>query len=370
MPPRSFLLDPPTKPASKRAIPSLQEPANLTPFEKKIAANPYATPVRQCLYTRLILPNAFLTKFIQAAGPDDRPWIVPERILPHVITRKPKRDLSHDDPRNGFGKWMATTSAVIDSAIKEGRYRMINPAGFMRQDMTKLVYAQWSIRVAHEFRILPGTSYSEANKKESSLRHPRFISLDGSKARPPGTKKSSGGSTKHGSVKENESEAESGSVLGFRSAQNVELPCVMYFDKGLQQASGTSRKDGDTVDMDEVQEQPTLGSVTVPAGSPLKDIDITKPRLPVFAKDRLPLREHMEILQSNGRKFKTPVYDMERLFAHHPQGLEVIKAACLDLLPRGQRPSDDQDSVPVWVGVRGSKTTIPVCIGLWKMASM
>jgi hypothetical protein len=41
MPPRSFLLDPPTKPKSKRFILSEQELTNLTPFEKKIAANPY-----------------------------------------------------------------------------------------------------------------------------------------------------------------------------------------------------------------------------------------------------------------------------------------------------------------------------------------
>lgn len=63
---------------------------------------------------------AFLTKFIQAAGPDDRPWIVPERILPHAITKKPTPSAYQDDPRNGLGRWMTTTSAVIDNVIREG----------------------------------------------------------------------------------------------------------------------------------------------------------------------------------------------------------------------------------------------------------
>ncbi|KAF9904316.1 hypothetical protein EC991_002822 [Linnemannia zychae] len=250
------------------------------------------------------------------------------------------------------------------------RYRVINPAGFMRQDMTSLVYAQWSIRITHEFRTLPGTLFSEANKKIPSLRHPLFIALDGSQAHPPGTKRSSGAIIRHGSTKEDKSEVESRSVLGFRSAQNVELPCVLYFGKGLQLAHGAIKKDAETLDESVAHGHSTVDSTPVPEGSSWKDIDITKPELPVLAKDRLPFREQMEISQSNGRKFTSPVYDIERLFAHHPQGLEVIKSSCLDLLPRGQRPSDDHDSVPMWVGIRGSKATIPVCVGLWKLASM
>jgi hypothetical protein len=103
MPPRSFLLDLPTKPTSKRLTPAQREHQPLSAFEKKIEHNPYgmphvlmfwrgghdprqprpfislktsplrpnmylfplmstiaailATPVRQCLYTRLLLPS-------------------------------------------------------------------------------------------------------------------------------------------------------------------------------------------------------------------------------------------------------------------------------------------------------------------------
>ncbi|KAG0371750.1 hypothetical protein BGX24_001248 [Mortierella sp. AD032] len=373
MPARSFLLDLPSKPTPKRVPPSAQESESLTSFEKKIAANPYAailaTPVRQCLYTRLLLPNAFLTKFIQAAGPDDQPWVVPERILPHALTRNPKSDLSQDNLRHGFGKWMATTSTVIDSAIREGRHRMINPSGFIRQDMAKLVYAQWSIRVAHEFKLLFRTSFTKPTKTRPSLRHPRFIVLDGSHAHPPGIKNASSTWAKQSSRGGDELGVDSASVLGLRSAQNVELPCVLYFGTGLRPTSETTTAEPETVGKDKAQEQVTLESVAV-AGSPWMDINITKPTLPAFTKDKLPTRARMEVSQSNGRRFKTPVYDMEQLFAHHPQGLEVIKATCLDLLPHAQVPSDDQDTAPVWVGVRGSKETIPVCVGLWKMASM
>lgn len=108
MPPRSFLLDLPAKPKSKRLTPSQRNPEPLSSFEKKIANNPYgmpllyamfweaimaranqepffhcrscpltshlpllpmsnlaailATPVRQCLYTRLLLPSGTVSE--------------------------------------------------------------------------------------------------------------------------------------------------------------------------------------------------------------------------------------------------------------------------------------------------------------------
>ncbi|KAG0067541.1 hypothetical protein BGZ89_005953 [Linnemannia elongata] len=369
MPPRSFLLDLPTRPTPKRLSPAEREHETLTSFEKKIANNPYAailaTPVRQCLYTRLILPSAFLTKFIQAAGPDDRPWIVPERILPHAITRKPTPSAYHDDPRNGFGKWMITTSAVIDNVIREGRYKMINTAAFMRQDMSKLVYAQWSIRVAHEFRVLYKTSFTKETKKQPTLRRPRFILLDGTHAHPPGTRR------KIDTIGSNGLVEGLGPILGFRSAQRIDVPCVLYFGKGLQLKSGMgASKDAVALSKEITKNKDRDRSVprrTSESGL-LEEIDITKPNLPTLAKDRQSTHEQMEIWQSTGRRFKSPVYDMERLFEHHPQGLDVIKQKCLELMPNAQVPSSDEEVAPVWLGVRGSRETIPICIGLWKIA--
>ncbi|KAF8934212.1 hypothetical protein BGZ47_010452 [Haplosporangium gracile] len=309
---------------------------------------------------------SFLTKFIQAAGPDDKPWIVPERILPHAITKKPTPSAYHDDPRNGFGKWMATTSAVIDNVIKEGRYKMINTAAFMRQDMSELVYAQWSIRVAHEFRVLYKESFTKETKKQPTLRRPRFIVMDGSHAHPPGGKKTGDNSGTSGAMEG------LAPILGFRSAQRIEVPCVLYFGKGLQLTSGVTSKNASEVSKETKKSNDRNLSVSrqTPATGLLEDLDITKPNLPVFVMDRHPTHEQMDIWQSSGRWFKSPVYDMERLFEHHPQGLEVIKQKCLELLPTAQVPTSDMNAAPMWLGVRGSRMTIPICIGLWKMASI
>ncbi|KAG9067716.1 hypothetical protein KI688_011303 [Linnemannia hyalina] len=348
MPPRSFILDLPTRPTPKRLSPAEREHEELTSFEKKIANNPYA----------------FLTKFIQAAGPDDRPWIVPERILPHAITKKPTPSAYQDDPRNGFGKWMTTTSTVINNVIREGKYKSINTVAFMRQDMSKLVYAQWSIRVAHEFRVLYKTSFTKETKKQPTLRRPRFIVLDGAYAHPPGTRGKIDITGSNGLVEGLRP------ILGFRSAQRIEVPCVMYFGKGLQLTSGTSTsKDAAAMSKESKKNKDrdlSMSRRTSKSGL-LDEIDITKPNLPTLAKDRQLAHEKMEIWQSTGRRFKSPVYDMERLFEHHPQGLDVIKQKCLELMPNAQVPSSDEEVAPVWLGVRGSRETIPICIGLWKM---
>lgn len=249
-----------------------------------------------------------------------------------------------------------------------GRYKMINTAAFMRQDMSALVYAQWSIRVAYEFRVLYKMSFTKETKTQPSLRRPRFIVMDGSHAHPPEGRKSSANSDSSGLAEG------LGSILGFRSSQRIEVPCVMYFDKGLELTSGVSSKDtvvaGKETNKNKKKDQDLSVQRRTPATGLLEEIDITKPSLPVFTKDRQPTQEQIEIWQSSGRRFKSPVYDMERLFEHHPQGLEVIKQKCLELLPNDQRPSGDQGSVPMWLGVRGSKETIPICIGLWKMAYM
>lgn len=245
-----------------------------------------------------------------------------------------------------------------------GRYKMINTAAFMRQDMSKLIYAQWSIRVAHEFRVLYKTSFTKETKKQPTLRRPRFIVMDGTHAHPPGTRR------KTGITDGSELVEGLGPILGFRSAQKIEVPCVLYFGKGLRLTSGTgTSKDAEAVSKENKRNKNrdlSMSRRTAESGL-LEEIDITKPNLPTLAKDGQSTHEQMEIWQSTGRRFKSPVYDMERLFEHHPQGLDVIKQKCLELMPNAQVPSSDEEAAPIWLGVRGSRETIPICIGLWKM---
>lgn len=241
---------------------------------------------------------------------------------------------------------------------------MINTAAFMRQDMSKLVYAQWSIRVAHEFRVLYRTSFTKETKKQPTLRRPRFIVLDGTHAHPPGTRGKIDITGNSGLVEG------LGPILGFKSAQRIEVPCVLYFGKGLQLTSGTgTSKNAAAVNKESKKNTNRDLSVSrrTSESGLLEEIDITKPNLPTLAKDRQPTHEQMDIWQSTGRRFKSPVYDMERLFEHHPLGLDVIKQKCLELMPNAQVPSNDEGVAPVWLGVRGSRETIPICIGLWKM---
>lgn len=191
--------------------------------------------------------------------------------------------------------------------------------------------------------------------------------MDGTHANPPGTRRKIDVTGSSGLVEG------LGPILGFRSAQKIEVPCVLYFGKGLQLTSGTdTSKDAAAVSKErkENKDRDLAVSRRTSESGLLEEIDITKPNLPTLAKDRQSTHEQMEIWQSSGRRFKSPVYDMEQLFEHHPQGLDVIKQKCLELMPNAQVPSVDEIEVPMWLGVRGSRETIPICIGLWKMTSL
>ncbi|KAF9921725.1 hypothetical protein FBU30_008212 [Linnemannia zychae] len=285
MPPRSFILDRPTKPPLKRVSPSKQKSITPSTYEKKIASNPYA----------------FLTKIIQAAGPNDTPWIVPERILPHAITKISTSESNQEQLRNGPGKWVRTTFDVIDSVVKEGRYKIITTSGFMRTDMSKLIYAQWSIRVAHEFRELFKASTLKSTKTQSSIRQSRFVILDGSHAHPPGSQMSVKTNVTNGNADDDEEKTDLKSILEFRSAQNMEIPCVLYFDKGLQTAFKQVELDSENQENNEatqnrdqniIQKKPSEIAIATLLGlEQLNEIDITKPTLPASTKDQQPKSE-------------------------------------------------------------------------------
>ncbi|CAO3568576.1 unnamed protein product [Mortierella alpina] len=327
---RSFLLDTPRRPPSKRASSSRNLPGNATAFEQQIANNPYAsilaTPLRQCLYTRKSLPNAFMTKFIQAAAdsPGDRSWIVPEQIVPKSLAAHASR---RTPDRHGMGKWVFSGSKVMEAMVKEGKYKIIASSAYMRPDIARLVYAQWTIRVAHEFqnltklprrRRMPLVKLTPATGPETLTDASRDAAepllLDVPTHRPP--------------------------------------LCVLYFQGGVlpsQHADGSS-----------TPLEPTL-HVDV-------DVDISRPDLPSFES----YREHglKTVTVRNGKKTTAtvPMYDMNRLFSNHPKGLQAIRRACssrpLDMHAPGQDPQTQ------WVGIAESSWTLPIATGLWKLSSL
>ncbi|KAG9321619.1 hypothetical protein KVV02_006723 [Mortierella alpina] len=325
---RSFLLDAPRKPPSKRSSPSRDLPGNAIAFEQQIANNPYAsilaTPLRQCLYTRKSLPSAFMTKLIQAAAdsPRERSWIVPEQIIPRSLSPHSSRGTQD---RHGMGKWVFSGFKVMESMVKEGKYKIIASSAYMRPDIMQLVYAQWTIRVAHEFHSL---------SKLSPRRRMPMVKL--TPAAEPRT---------HTGASQDATET----VLLNAPTHRPPL-CVLFFQNGLLPFK---HADGDPVPLD-----PTLKV----------DIDITHPDLPSFES----YREHgpKTVTVCGGKKATAtvPLYDMNQLFRNHPEGLLAIQHACsgrpLDLHSPGQDPHTQ------WVGIVESSWGLPIATGLWKLSSL
>ncbi|KAF9376704.1 hypothetical protein CPB97_010648 [Podila verticillata] len=169
---RSFLFDEPHRPRSKRQLSDKDGPLkDRTKFERDLASNQFAailaSPIRQCFFTRKSLPSAFLTKLIQAAPSEsfDRPWIVPEGIIPAGAS-------TLGEPRRfGFGKWIFSNSKIIGAMVKEGKYKMINAAAFIRPDLPQLIYAQMTYRVATGFQNLRQAGRSVVQLDLSNNRH-------------------------------------------------------------------------------------------------------------------------------------------------------------------------------------------------------
>ncbi|KAF1988378.1 hypothetical protein K402DRAFT_392124 [Aulographum hederae CBS 113979] len=78
--------------------------AELTPFQKKLAANPYAhalaTPIRLCNITGAHLPTAFLQDFSLTPDPESSgPWLLPTALYAANLPRSQRKSLQATKPR-------------------------------------------------------------------------------------------------------------------------------------------------------------------------------------------------------------------------------------------------------------------------------
>ncbi|KAG0234909.1 hypothetical protein BGX31_004418 [Mortierella sp. GBA43] len=320
---RSFLLDPYSKPPSLRASPSRELPEDVAPFERRLASNPYAsilaTPVRQCLYTRKSLPNAFLTKLIQAASdvPKERPWIVTEGILPHQITRE------HASNRYGTGRWVYSGPNIMERMIKDGKYKMISSSAQIRPNLAQLVYAQWTIRVASDIvdLCMPTSGPSPVILLENEA----AAKVEGSNAETKDT------------------------CLTWSGNSTDKLQCVLYF--------GPPRSDIDSADGNlQNQEDEAL-------------IDITQPNLPTLM-DRSRVLKTATINGVEKNTVTVPMYAMEHLFHNHSNGLRAIQLACTRRLLHAMSNDQTVNQNSRWIGLVESPASVAAAMGLWKLAAM
>ncbi|KAF8933660.1 hypothetical protein BGZ58_006200 [Dissophora ornata] len=271
-------------------------PAKATAFERRMANNPYA----------------FLTRLIQAApeSPEVQAWIVPEGIIPHKISTSSTPD--QDSNRSGMGKWVYSGSNIMESMVKEGKYKMMNSSAYARPDMAQLVYAQWTIRLAHDILELLKTARVP----------PPLVTL----------------------TKEPSKYADDSRQL-FQSPQSKGLQCVLYF----KHTSDTNPRPNDDRSLEQC---PTF--------------DISQPSLPTLMSRSLVLQE-VTIHGKKGGPSAVPLYDMEQLFHNHPNGYKAILHACHKQLPTAKDQASDNLG---WVGLVESQSSVPVAVGLWKLASM
>ncbi|KAF9358137.1 hypothetical protein BGX26_002428 [Mortierella sp. AD094] len=269
-----------------------------------------------------------MTKLIQAApeSQGDRAWIVPEKIIPEKLLSK--SILDQDSSRFGLGKWIYSGSKTVEIMVKEGKYKMINSSAYMRPDMARLIYAQWTIRVAYDAMQL-----CKGGSKQSS-----FITLTNSRL----------GDDSGDSVVDD--------IAVYDSPENKRLQCVLYFgasDKPTTFSGGSEPKD-------------TEAGFTSHQNSSAP-IDITRPKLP-SRMSRSHVLSHVRIRCKNGTTFTAPLYDMEQLFNNHPQGIDAIRKSF------SVNISSEKNSVTAsscqWLGLVESQKTLPVATGLWKLVSI
>ncbi|KAF9203263.1 hypothetical protein BGZ49_006606 [Haplosporangium sp. Z 27] len=243
---RSFLLDPPSKPVRKRMSPSRTLPPNASTFERNIANNTYA----------------FLTKLIQAApeSPGERAWIVPEKIIPEKLL---KTSSKQDSSRFGVGKWVFSGSRVLGSMVKEGKYKAINSAAYIRQDMAQLVYAQWTIRVAYD-AILCGQGSKQSQIVALTNSHPGLENSD--------------------NIPDD--------IAIYETLDNKRIHCVLFFDNSDKAAECT-------------EDSKSPDAETIPPVQP-KPIDITQPKLP-FLVNRSRVLSQARIRYKDGTSAKVPL---------------------------------------------------------------
>ncbi|KAF9362588.1 hypothetical protein BGX34_005859 [Mortierella sp. NVP85] len=317
---RSFLLDPPTKPESLRASPSRELPFDASPFERRLASNPYA----------------FLTKLIQAApaAPGEKAWIVPEGIIPNKILRSSNSGRASD--RFGTGRWVFSGSNITEKMIKEGQYKMINPSAFVRPNLARLVYAQWTIRVASDM-----TDLCKAKGGPSPVAILKY------EVPAP-------------ALEEERSSASMEDVRLMMTGATLskKLQCVLYF--------GPPRPDNN-LSVGDTESKEASSDPQNQRDQPLPDI--TQPSLPTLI-DRSRVLKLVKVHSSATTAFTVPMYDMEQLFHNHPNGLRAIQQACTSRLFRATPKDQIVDRNPRWIGLTESPSSVSAAMGLWKLAFM
>ncbi|KAF9996233.1 hypothetical protein BGZ65_008175, partial [Modicella reniformis] len=249
--------------------------------------------------------------------------------------------------RFGAGKWVYSGSKATENMVKEGKYKMINPAAYIRPTLAQLVYAQWTIRVASDMIYLCETRSGPSPM--AILKNETLKSEAGSSSTPP--------------LFEDVRLTLSGATL------KKKLQCVLYFGPPslppFLSPFDTVVSPSDNEDMkasNEVSQSHT--------DEPQLQQDITQPNLPTTLMDRSHVLRLAKVHSSEKSVFTVPMYDMERLFHNHQAGFKAIQQACVRRLFLATPKGSSVDHYPRWIGLAESQKSLPVAKGLWKLASI
>ncbi|KAF9578207.1 hypothetical protein BGW38_006126, partial [Lunasporangiospora selenospora] len=262
---RSFLLDKPSKPKSKRLKASTNLPKSASDFERRMASNPYA------LLTKLIEVDS------SSSGP--RSWIVPDGIIPRPLLSAQ----GQAEDRFALGRWVATDSSIIDATVKEGRYKIISTSAYVRPDLSKLIYAQWAIKAGYEIEQLTNTG----RLAKTWLRPLSQVSAFDSTLQKP---------------------------LSFSCLDSLDKPlqCVLYFKSGMDSSNPTKDPAKESIETD-------------PESAPKPSLPTFTTRSAIFGDFLLQTtkEEGNQIFATS-----VPVYDIEQMFGHDPSILDRIRECC------------------------------------------
>jgi len=217
-----------------------------------------------------------------------------------------------------------------------GKYKMINSSAFIRPNLARLVYAQWTIRVASEMtelcRAKGGPSPVAILKYEVPV---PALEEEGSSASMEDVRLMMTGST-----------------------LSKKLQCVLYF--------GPPRPDNN-LGVGDSESKEASNDPQNQRDQPLPDI--TQPSLPTLM-DRSRVLKLVKVHSSATTAFTVPMYDMEQLFHNHPNGLRAMQQACTRRLFLATPKDQIIDRNPRWIGLAESPSSVAAAMGLWKLAFM
>lgn len=211
---------------------------------------------------------------------------------------------------------------------------MINSSAYIRPNLAQLVYAQWTIRVASDLLDL---CMAKLGPSPVALLKNEVLTLG------------KGSSTQLEDVRL----TMSGSTL------KKKLQCVLYFGplrSDIDAGSDDTESVGVNTDFQSHGDEPPV-------------VDITQPSLPTLM-DRSRVLRLVKIHSGEKNVFTVPMYDMEQLFHNHHDGLRAIQQACTRRLFLATPKDQAVDRNPRWIGLAESPSSVPVAMGLWKLASM